>query len=167
VAGFTPYCGSVPAPGALHWNLDPILIVALLVLAVAHVSFARWRGLANRNTAACALFRRSNHVRLPVRPFRRQIAWRRDHVRGRPCPLRWQKRRRGPWGERRYIMRRSQPLVVTSIAGSVEARLPMTFDIAMGVSKTDRELKAQADSALISLAPQIQAILAAYGVPTL
>lgn len=43
----------------------------------------------------------------------------------------------------------------------------MTFDIAMGVSKTDRELKAQADSALISLAPQIQAILAAYGVPTL
>jgi hypothetical protein len=64
-------------------------------------------------------------------------------------------------------MRRSQPLVVTSIAGSVEARLPMTFDIAMGVSKTDRELKTQVDSALISLAPQIQAILAAYGVPTL
>ena len=66
-----------------------------------------------------------------------------------------------------FAAKERPPLVVTSIAGSVEARLPMTFDIAMGVSKTDRELKTQLDSALISLAPQIQAILAAYGVPTL
>ena len=29
VAGFIPYCGSAPVPGALHWNLDPILIAAL------------------------------------------------------------------------------------------------------------------------------------------
>ena len=66
-----------------------------------------------------------------------------------------------------FAAKERPPLVVTSIAGSVEARLPMTFDIAMGVRKTDRELKTQVDSALISLAPQIQAILAAYGVPTL
>jgi hypothetical protein len=31
----------------------------------------------------------------------------------------------------------------------------MTFDIAMGVRRTDKELKAQVDSALTSLAPQI------------
>jgi hypothetical protein len=41
----------------------------------------------------------------------------------------------------------------------------MTFDISMGVRKTDRELKAQVESALSSLAPQIKMILASYGVP--
>jgi putative membrane protein len=30
---FQPYCGSPPAPGGLHWNLDPVLI-AVLVAAV-------------------------------------------------------------------------------------------------------------------------------------
>jgi putative membrane protein len=54
VAGFIPYCGSAPAPGALHWNVDPILLVTLLVLAVAHVSFARLHDLASWDTAACA-----------------------------------------------------------------------------------------------------------------
>jgi mxaJ protein len=66
-----------------------------------------------------------------------------------------------------FALKEKPPLVVTSIAGSIEARLPMTFDIAMGVRRTDRELKAQVDSALTSLAPQIQAILASYGVPVL
>ena len=41
----------------------------------------------------------------------------------------------------------------------------MTFDIAMGVRRTDKELKTQVDSALSSLAPQIKTILAAYRVP--
>ena len=41
----------------------------------------------------------------------------------------------------------------------------MTFDISMGVRRTDKPLKAQVDSALSSLAPQIGTILAAYGVP--
>jgi putative membrane protein len=53
-SGFIPYCGSAPTPGALHWNLDPILIAALLVLAVAHLSFAHSLGLAKRDAAACA-----------------------------------------------------------------------------------------------------------------
>jgi mxaJ protein len=66
-----------------------------------------------------------------------------------------------------FAHKEKPPLVVTSIVGSVEARLPMTFDIAMGVRRTDKELKAQLDSALTSLAPQIQTILISYGVPIL
>ena len=41
----------------------------------------------------------------------------------------------------------------------------MTFDIAMGVRRTDKELKAQVDSVLSSVAPQIRTILASYGAP--
>jgi mxaJ protein len=64
-----------------------------------------------------------------------------------------------------YFAREEKPpLIVTSIAGSPEARLPMTFDIAMGVRRTEA-LKAEVDRALSSLAPQIKAILASYGVP--
>jgi mxaJ protein len=66
-----------------------------------------------------------------------------------------------------FAPKEKPPLVVTSITGSVEARLPMTFDIAMGVRRTDKGLKAKVDSALTSLAPQIQTILASYGVPIL
>ena len=54
MAGFIPYCGSTPVPGALHWNLDPILVAGLVVLAVAHLRFERLHGLANWDTAACA-----------------------------------------------------------------------------------------------------------------
>lgn len=64
-----------------------------------------------------------------------------------------------------FAAKEKPPLVVTPIAGDVEARLPMTFDIAMGVPRTDKELKTQVDSALSSLAPQIKTILAAYRVP--
>jgi putative membrane protein len=49
-----PYCGSAPAPGALHWNLDPFLITALLLLALAHFSYARSRGVAKMNIVAGA-----------------------------------------------------------------------------------------------------------------
>jgi putative membrane protein len=54
VAGFVPYCGSPPAPGALHWNLDPILIGSLLVLAVAQVGFARSRGVGKTDLIVSA-----------------------------------------------------------------------------------------------------------------
>ena len=66
-----------------------------------------------------------------------------------------------------FAAKEKPPLVVTSITGSVEARLPMTFDIAMGVRRTDMELKAEVDHALTSLAPQIHMILASYRVPVL
>ena len=65
-----------------------------------------------------------------------------------------------------YFAREEKPpLVVTPIDSTVEARVPMTFDISMGVRRTDKELKAEVESALSSLAPQINAILASYGVP--
>ena len=54
MAGFIPYCGSAPVPGALHWNLDPILIAALAILAIAHLSFAWSHGVARRDVGVCA-----------------------------------------------------------------------------------------------------------------
>jgi putative membrane protein len=54
VVGFVPYCGSPPVPGALHWNLDPLLIGALLVLAIAHLEFARSRGAGRADLSICA-----------------------------------------------------------------------------------------------------------------
>ena len=66
-----------------------------------------------------------------------------------------------------FAVREKPPLVVTAIAGNPEARLPMTFDIAMGVRRTDKALKTEVDSALSSLAPQIRTILASYGVPVM
>jgi hypothetical protein len=41
----------------------------------------------------------------------------------------------------------------------------MTFDISMGVRRTDKELKGEVESALSSLAPQINGILHPTGVP--
>ncbi len=55
VAGFIPYCGSAPVPGALHWNLDPVLIAAVFLMAAAHLRFARLRGAADRDLAASGL----------------------------------------------------------------------------------------------------------------
>ena len=54
MAGFIPYCGSAPVPGALHWNLDPTLIAALAILAGAHLCLARSHGVAKRDVGACA-----------------------------------------------------------------------------------------------------------------
>ncbi|MGB7975441.1 MAG: quinoprotein dehydrogenase-associated putative ABC transporter substrate-binding protein [Roseiarcus sp.] len=64
-----------------------------------------------------------------------------------------------------FAAKEKPPLVVTAIEGNAEARLPMTFDIAMGVRRTDKELKTEVDSALSSLASQIGSILASYDVP--
>jgi putative membrane protein len=52
VTGFVPYCGSPPVPDALHWNLDPVLIGALLALTVASLIFARSRGVVGRDFVA-------------------------------------------------------------------------------------------------------------------
>lgn len=38
---FVPYCGAAPVPGSLSWNLDPILIGALLLVALAYLSLAQ------------------------------------------------------------------------------------------------------------------------------
>ena len=55
MTGFIPYCGAAPVPGALHWNLDPVLIAALLLLAGANLTFARSQRVTRRELAACAL----------------------------------------------------------------------------------------------------------------
>ena len=54
MAGFVPYCGAAPVLGAPHWNMDPVLISALLGLSVAHLTFAGSRGLAKRDIGASA-----------------------------------------------------------------------------------------------------------------
>ena len=54
MAGFIPYCGSAPTPGALHWNLDPILMAILAMLAAGQLSFARSHSAAKRDLGACA-----------------------------------------------------------------------------------------------------------------
>ena len=54
MTGFVPYCGSAPVPGALHWNLDPVLIGALLALAGANLMFARSQGVVRKDLGACA-----------------------------------------------------------------------------------------------------------------
>ncbi len=64
-----------------------------------------------------------------------------------------------------FAAKEKPPLVVTAIAGNPEARLPMTFDIAIGVRRADKALKVEVDSALSSLAPKIRTILASYGIP--
>src|SRR5690349_21713135 len=33
---FVPYCGSPPVPEQLHWNLDPILISTLMIVAALY-----------------------------------------------------------------------------------------------------------------------------------
>lgn len=54
----TPYCGLPPAPGGVAWNLDPLLIAALLALLLAAWPFAagrrRWL-LAGWGVAAALL----------------------------------------------------------------------------------------------------------------
>jgi putative membrane protein len=55
VAGFIPYCGSPPVPGALHWNFDLLLVSALLLLTAAHTQFARSRGVGKRDLGASCL----------------------------------------------------------------------------------------------------------------
>jgi mxaJ protein len=44
-------------------------------------------------------------------------------------------------------------------------RLYMTFDINMGVRKDDRQLLDEVNAALASHKPEIDALLASYGVP--
>ena len=55
MTGFIPYCGAAPVPGAVHWNLDPVLIGVLLLLAGANLTFASSHGVARRDLAASAL----------------------------------------------------------------------------------------------------------------
>ncbi|HLJ22039.1 MAG TPA: cytochrome c oxidase assembly protein [Stellaceae bacterium] len=51
-AGYIPYCGPPPVPGSLAWNLDPVLIFALLALAGCHILTIRREPQSDRRMAA-------------------------------------------------------------------------------------------------------------------
>jgi mxaJ protein len=65
-----------------------------------------------------------------------------------------------------FAAREKPPLRVTLVTPQIDGpRLPMVFDVNMGVRKDDRELLDQVNSAMARLKPQIDAILAEYHVP--
>ena len=76
VAGFIPYCGSAPVPGALHWNLDPILIAALAILASRSFELCplAWRSQEGRRRLRIRLARSLARVHFPaLQPERRAV----------------------------------------------------------------------------------------------
>lgn len=50
-----PYCGAPPIPGAVTWNLDPLLIGSLLIVACAHAVVARRNAVASHRRMAFQL----------------------------------------------------------------------------------------------------------------
>ncbi|HLG87355.1 MAG TPA: substrate-binding domain-containing protein [Alphaproteobacteria bacterium] len=66
-----------------------------------------------------------------------------------------------------YFAKRSRvPLMLTPVEPESDGpQWPMTFDIAMGVRRSDSDLKREIDRALVENRPAIDRILAAYGVP--
>ncbi|MFL5122713.1 MAG: substrate-binding domain-containing protein [Microvirga sp.] len=65
-----------------------------------------------------------------------------------------------------FAPRQTVPLRVVPVTPQVDGpRLPMTFDIAMGVRRGDEAFRQEIDAILARRRPEIDAILAAYGVP--
>jgi mxaJ protein len=65
-----------------------------------------------------------------------------------------------------FAARENPPLRVSLVTPQIDGpRLPMVFDANMGVRKDDRQLLDDVNSALVSLKPEIDAILAGYHVP--
>ncbi|MFC7400579.1 substrate-binding domain-containing protein [Chelatococcus sp. GCM10030263] len=59
------------------------------------------------------------------------------------------------------------PLRITPVDPPVEGLVPMVFDIAMAVRRTDKPLRDEVNAALAHRRGEIDAILAEYGVPRL
>ena len=67
-----------------------------------------------------------------------------------------------------YATREQVPLKVTPVEPQVAGpRLPMVFDVSMGVRKGDDVLRDDVNRAISRLRPEIDRILATYGVPRL
>ena len=64
-----------------------------------------------------------------------------------------------------FAKQQSPPLVVTPLTDQGTGRIPMVFDIAMGVRKRDEDLAQAVQAALDDLKPQIDRTLQQYGVP--
>jgi mxaJ protein len=71
------------------------------------------------------------------------------------------------WGPLAYFAARQPvPLQVSAIEpGVMDEGLPFAFGIAMGVRRKDEELRQRIQAAIDKLQPNIDAILAGYGVP--
>ncbi len=71
----------------------------------------------------------------------------------------------GPMGGY-FATREPVPLTVTPVAPQVDLPfLPFVFDIAMGVRRSDSLLARRLDSVIVRRRPEIDRILASYGVP--
>jgi mxaJ protein len=67
-----------------------------------------------------------------------------------------------------FATRESVPLHIEFVKPEIDGpRLPMAFDANMGVRRTDRRLLEEVNMAPVSRKPEIDAILADYGVPRL
>ncbi|WP_262297892.1 substrate-binding domain-containing protein [Microvirga sesbaniae] len=67
-----------------------------------------------------------------------------------------------------FAGRETVPLNVTPVRPIFDGpQLPMAFDISMAVRKEDESLRQEVDAALARHRPEVDAILAAYGVPRL
>ena len=64
-----------------------------------------------------------------------------------------------------FATRQKTPLQVAPVQPQTDARLPMAWDIAMGVRPDDAALQRDIDAALERRRGDVDAILAAYGVP--
>jgi mxaJ protein len=65
-----------------------------------------------------------------------------------------------------FLGRESTPLRMTPVTPRADGpRLPMVFDISMGVRRDDAALRQEIDAALVDRRAEINAVLAAYGVP--
>jgi quinoprotein dehydrogenase-associated probable ABC transporter substrate-binding protein len=70
----------------------------------------------------------------------------------------------GPLGG--YFARHADvPLEVSPVADTHDRRLPMAFDIALGVRRDDRQLASQLEAALMRRHDEIVTLLKRYGVP--
>jgi mxaJ protein len=67
-----------------------------------------------------------------------------------------------------FAQRQSVPLVLTPVRPQIDGpRLPMVFDISMGVRREDDAFQREIDAAMVRKRDEIDAILAEYGVPRL
>jgi mxaJ protein len=64
-----------------------------------------------------------------------------------------------------FATHESIPLRITPVQPQSDGRLPMAFDIAMGVRKADGPLRQELDNAISRRRAEIDAVLAEYGVP--
>lgn len=69
------------------------------------------------------------------------------------------------WGPMAGYFAKKNGVALNLVPVPQGGRTPMSFDISMGVRKSDKELRSRLDGALERRAPEIRKILAEYGIP--